>query len=185
MPEVIKTAREFVAEIPEERFFIDQFSNPLNPETHRLETAREILWQMERTGNGKIDAFVMGVGTGGTITGVGKEIKKVFKDSEVVAVEPHYSAVLSGRKAKNHSISGIGVGFIPDVLDTKCYDRIITVTDDEARQGIAKLARKNGIFAGPSSGANYFAAMKTAKELGSGKQIVTIVCDAGDRYREI
>ncbi len=185
MTEVIRTAREFVRKMPDKRFFIDQFSNLLNPQTHRLETAREILSQMELAGKAEINAFVMGVGTGGTITGVGREIRKAFPHSEVVAVEPHSSAVLSGKKTGKHSISGIGVGFIPDVLDTECYGRVITVTEEQARQGVMELARNNGIFAGLSSGANYFASMKTAEKLGPGKRTVTIVCDSGDRYPEV
>ena len=185
MPEAIKTAREFVAEKPHKRFFIDQFSNPANPETHKLETASEILRQMGQTGNGRIDAFIMGVGTGGTITGVGTEIKKAFPYLEVAAVEPESCAVLSGGKAGKHSISGIGTGFVPDVLDTDCYDRIITVTDDEAREGVVELARNNGLFTGLSSGANYFAAMKLAKKLGTGRRAVTIACDSGDCYKTV
>lgn len=182
MQGAIKRARAFAEEDPDGRFFTNQFSNPLNPETHRRETAREIITQMEKTGAPKIDAFIMGVGTGGTVTGVGGEIKKIFSNAEIVAVEPTSSAVLSGGKAGKHSISGIGVGFVPDTLDAKSYDRVITVTDDEALNGIAELARNNGLFAGISSGANYTAAMKVALELGADRRAVTIVCDSGDRY---
>ncbi|MCY4046763.1 MAG: cysteine synthase family protein [Candidatus Dadabacteria bacterium] len=171
-------AKRFVSEMPEARFLVDQFSNPLNPETHERETAREITGQMR----GGIDAFVMGVGTGGTITGIGREITKQFPDAKIVAVEPDASAVLSGGKAGKHSISGIGAGFIPDVLDTGVYDSIVTVTDEEARRGTERLARENGLLAGPSSGANYIAAQKVARELGPSAQVVTIVCDSGDRY---
>ncbi|WP_462137409.1 PLP-dependent cysteine synthase family protein [Candidatus Mycalebacterium sp.] len=178
----VKRARAFAEENPDTHFFTDQFSNPLNPETHRRETAREIITQMKKTDAPEIDAFIMGVGTGGTITGVGTEIKKNFPDTEIVAVEPALSAVLSGGKAGKHSIPGIGVGFVPDVLDTNSYDRVITVTEDEARSGVAELARNNGLFAGMSSGANYTAAMKVALELGAGKRAVTIICDSGDRY---
>ncbi len=182
MSGAIKRAKEFVAQMPDRRFFVDQFSNPLNPRTHGKTTAREIIAQVEKTGNGKIDAFVMGVGTGGTITGVGAEIKKKFPSAEVVAVEPAGSAVLSGGKPGKHAISGIGVGFVPAVLDTKVYDRVITVTDKEASDGVAELARNNGLLAGLSSGANYAAALKNAEKLGSGKLTVTLVCDSGDRY---
>ncbi len=178
----IARAGEFAAQKPRERFFVDQFSNPLNPETHRKTTAREIVSLMEKTGNGKIDAFIMGVGTGGTITGVGLETKKIFPDAEVVAVEPASSAVLSGGKPGGHAISGIGTGFIPDVLDTGVYDTIVAVTDDEARDGVRELARRNGLLAGISSGANYVAAVQTAKKLGPGKRTVTLACDSGDRY---
>lgn len=181
IPGAIKRARDFAGSMPGERFFLDQFSNPLNPATHRETTAREIIAQIEKTGSGGIDAFIMGVGTGGTITGVGLEIKKMFPGAQVVAVEPASCAVLSGGKAGGHAISGIGAGFVPEILDTGVYDSIIKVTDDEAGDGVRELARNNGIFAGLSSGANYIAAVQTARRLGPGKRAVTLICDSGDR----
>ncbi len=178
----IRRAGKFAAEMPDERFFANQFSNPLNPATHRTQTAREIIAQAKQKDTGAIDAFIMGVGTGGTITGVGLEIKNVFPNAEVVAVEPESSAVLSGGKPGKHSISGIGTGFIPDILDTGAYNRVVTVTDGEALKGVSELALNNGIFAGISSGANYVAALKMAEELGPEKQVFTIACDSGNRY---
>ena len=176
VPGAVSRAGEFAAG-DKTRLFTDQFSNPLNPRTHALETAREIIEQMEI-----IDAFVMGVGTGGTITGAGREIKKRFPGARVVAVEPAASAVLSGGKPGTHSISGIGTGFVPEVLDTDVYDEVRVITDKEAWSAARKLARANGLLAGPSSGANYAAAMAVAREMGRGARVVTIVCDSGDRY---
>ncbi len=185
IPGAIKRAREFVSEKPKLRFLTNQFSNPLNPETHASITAREIIFQAEKTGDPKIDGFVMGVGTGGTVTGVGAEIKKLFPSALVAAVEPANSAVLSGGKAGKHSISGIGAGFVPGVLDSSVYDSVITVTDEDALSGVRELARENGLFTGLSSGANYVAALKVAREIGAGGKVITIVCDSGDRYFEL
>ncbi len=155
----------------------NQFENPANPETHRKTTAKEILENFDR-----IDAFVAGVGTGGTITGVGEVLKEKINDVRIVAVEPKDSAVLSGGKPGAHKIQGIGAGFIPKVLNKDIIDEIITVSNEDAFQTARDLARKEGIFCGISSGANVFAAIKVAKELGKGKTVVVILPDTGERY---
>ncbi len=162
-------------------FMPDQFSNPANPEIHRRTTAIEILEDME----GSIDAFVVGVGTGGTITGVGEVLKSKNPKVQVVAVEPTASAVLSGGEPGPHKIQGIGAGFIPKVLNRAIIDRIITVTDDEAYRTAKLLAQKEGLLVGISAGANVLAAQKVAKALGPGKQVVTMLPDTGERYISI
>ncbi len=159
----------------------DQFSNPANPEIHRRTTALEIWDAME----GKIDAFVAAVGTGGTITGVGEVLKSRRPEVQVVAVEPTASAVLSGQEPGPHKIQGIGAGFIPKVLNRSLLDRIITVTDDEAYRMAKLLAKEEGLLVGISSGANVLAAQKVAKALGPGKQVVTVLPDTGERYLSI
>jgi len=159
-------------------FMPQQFRNPSNPQVHRTTTAREIIEQTA----GEIDAFVAGVGTGGTITGIGEELKKLNKDIVVVAVEPASSPVLSGGKPGPHKIQGIGAGFIPEVLNRKVIDKIITVSDNEAYEASKKVATSEGIFAGISSGAALFASLKVAHELGTGKKVVTIFPDSGERY---
>jgi cysteine synthase A len=159
-------------------FMPQQFSNPANPEVHRRTTALEIL---EALGAG-IDAFVAGVGTGGTITGVGEVLKSKNPGITIVAVEPAASAVLSGSRAGPHKIQGIGAGFIPKVLNRAVIDRIITVKDDEAFRFSRKLAEEEGLFVGISSGAAVWAALKLAAELGPGKKVVTVFPDTGERY---
>ena len=158
-------------------FLIHQFTNPANPATHQRTTGPEIYRQL----NGKVDAFVTGVGTGGTITGVGHYLRQQNKDIRIVAVEPEASAVLSGDSAGPHLIQGIGAGFIPKVLDTTIYNDIIKVNNDDAIATTTALA-KQGVFCGISSGANLFAAQQIAAQLGSGKQVVTTICDTGERY---
>lgn len=155
-----------------------QFSNPANPEVHRRTTAAEI-W--EQTG-GRIDAFVAGVGTGGTITGVGQVLKQRIPNVVVVAVEPAASPVLSGGSHSPHRIQGIGPGFIPDILDRSVIDRIITVSNEDAAAMSRLLARKEGIIAGISSGAALVAARQVAQELGRGQRVVTVAPDTGERY---
>jgi cysteine synthase A len=155
-----------------------QFSNPANPEIHRRTTAREIL---EDTG-GKLDAFVGGVGTGGTITGVGEVLKEKIPWVRIVAVEPARSPVLSGGKPGPHGIPGIGAGFIPAVLNLEIIDEIITVTDEDARETMLRLIREEGILAGVSSGAAMWAALQVAKRLGPGKRVVVVLPDTGERY---
>ncbi len=177
MTGAVNKAREIVGD-HEDYFMPQQFENPANPEIHRRTTAREILDQLD----GAIDAFVAGVGTGGTLTGVGEVLKKHIPFVKVVAVEPADSPVLSGGKPGSHSIQGIGAGFVPDVLNRDVIDRIIAVTNDDAAETARRLAREEAIFAGISSGANAFAALQVAHELGPGKNVVTVMCDTGERY---
>ncbi len=176
----IKEAESILAQNPS-YFMPDQFSNPANPAMHRMTTAVEIWDALD----GRIDAFVAAVGTGGTITGCGEVFKERNPAIQVIAVEPATSAVLSGREPGPHKIQGIGAGFIPKVLNRKILDRVITVTDDEAYQTTKLLAKKEGLLVGISSGANVFAAQKVADELGPGKNVVTILCDTGERYISI
>jgi len=159
----------------------DQFSNPANPEMHRKTTAVEIWEAMD----GRVDAFVAGVGTGGTITGVGEVLKSRLPQVQIVAVEPAASAVLSGNEPGPHKIQGIGAGFIPKVLNRSLIDSIITVTDEEAYRTAKALAREEGLLVGISSGANVLAAQKVAKALGPGKNVVTVLPDTGERYISI
>ncbi len=176
----IKEAESIVAQNPS-YFMPDQFSNPANPAMHRMTTGPEILEAL----NGKVDAFVAAVGTGGTITGCGEVIKERNPQAKVIAVEPAGSPVLSGGEPGPHKIQGIGAGFVPKVLNRKILEGVITVTDDEAYQTTKLLAKKEGLLVGISSGANVFAAQKVAEELGSGKNVVTILCDTGERYISI
>jgi cysteine synthase A len=177
----MKGSVEKAEEIKNEKGYFQpgQFTNPANPEAHRKTTAREILKQVP-----DIDAFVAGVGTGGTITGVGEVLKKEINDRKVlvVAVEPEDSPVLSGGKPGPHKIQGIGANFIPAVLNTKIIDRIIKVKNEDAFATSRRLAREEGIFVGPSSGAALWAALKIARELAEEKKIVVILPDTGERY---
>lgn len=159
-------------------FMPQQFNNPANPDAHRKTTAVEIL---EALGD-KTDAFVAGVGTGGTITGVGEILKSKNPKIKIIAVEPASSPVLSGGKPGPHKIQGIGAGFVPKVLNREIIDQIITVQDDEAFRFSRQLAEEEGLFVGISSGAAAFAALKVAKELGKGKTVVTVFPDTGERY---
>lgn len=156
-----------------------QFKNPANPEIHRKTTGPEILDAMKGL---TIDAFVAGVGTGGTITGVGDTLKKANPQVLIVAVEPADSAVLSGGAPGPHKIQGIGAGFIPDVLDTGVYGEVVKVGNDEACETTRSLALKTGLLVGISSGAAMAAAMQIAKKLGAGKNVVVILPDTGERY---
>lgn len=162
-------------------FMPDQFSNPANPAMHKQTTAPEI-WEAL---DGKIDAFVAAVGTGGTITGCGEVFKERNPSIQVIAVEPAGSPVLSGGEPGPHKIQGIGAGFIPQVLNRKILDRVIKVTDDEAYQTAKQLSKMEGLLVGISAGANVFAAQQVAEELGPGKNVVTVLCDTGERYISI
>ena len=155
-----------------------QFENPANPEVHRRTTAVEII---DCLGN-KIDGFVAGVGTGGTVTGVGEGLRSSNSDIWIAAVEPAASPILSGGEPGPHKIAGIGAGFYPGVLNTKIYDEVIQVTDDDAAATSRQIAREEGILAGISSGAAAWAALKVAGRLGKDKKVVVIFPDQGDRY---
>jgi cysteine synthase A len=172
----IRKAEEILAAHPD-YFMPQQFVNPANPEMHRRTTAQEILEQMPR-----LDAFVSGVGTGGTITGVGEVLKQKRPDTRVVAVEPSASPVISGGKPGYHKIQGIGAGFIPENLNLKIVDEVMTVSDQDAAQMTRRLAREEGMLLGISSGANCWAALELAKRLGPGKIVLTVFCDTGERY---
>ncbi|MBK8276931.1 MAG: cysteine synthase A [Nitrospira sp.] len=176
----IKEAESILAQNPS-YFMPDQFSNPANPAMHKMTTAVEI-WDAL---GGKIDAFVAAVGTGGTITGCGESFKEKNPQVKIIAVEPATSPVLSGGDPGPHKIQGIGAGFVPKVLNRKILDRVVTVTDDEAYQTAKQLSKKEGLLVGISAGANVFAAQKIAEELGPGKNVVTILCDTGERYISI
>ena len=155
-----------------------QFKNPANPAAHRETTAREILKQI-----GDIDAFVAGVGTGGSISGIGEVLKKELGEYvRIVAVEPARSPVLSGGKAGKHEIQGIGAGFVPDVLNRDVIDEIVRVSDEDAYETTRNIIRSEGILCGISSGANFFAADKVARRLGKGRKVVTLFPDSGERY---
>lgn len=176
----IREAESLLAQNPS-YFMPDQFSNPANPAMHKMTTAPEIWDALD----GKIDAFVAAVGTGGTITGCGEVFKGRNPNVKIVAVEPAGSPVLSGGDPGPHKIQGIGAGFIPKVLNRKIIDTVLTVTDDEAYQTAKLLSKQEGLLVGISAGANVFAAQKIAEELGPGKNVVTILCDTGERYISI
>jgi cysteine synthase A len=159
-------------------FMPQQFMNAMNPEIHRRTTAREIL---EAT-DGQIDAFVAGVGTGGTITGVGEVLKAFRRDIRIVAVEPKRAAVLSGGRPSPHAIQGIGAGFVPGVLNRSVIDRVLTIADEEAITMTKNLIRQEGLLVGISAGANVQGAITIARELGPGHTVVTILPDTGERY---
>ncbi len=178
MKGAIAKAKDLVAEIPN-AFIPSQFTNPANPECHKLTTAPEI-WAAT---DGKIDIFVAGVGTGGTLSGVGEFLKEKNPSIKVVAVEPDSSPVLSEGKAGPHKIQGIGAGFIPDTLNTKIFDEVFRVTNEEAFQTTQEIARTEGLLVGFSSGAALFAAKNIAARAENiGKTVVAILPDTGERY---
>jgi cysteine synthase A len=158
---------------------LQQFQNPANPEIHRRTTGPEIIDQMDGL---SIDGFVAGVGTGGTITGVGSVLREHNPDVKIIAVEPDKSAVLSGEPPGPHKIQGIGAGFIPAVLDTNIYDRVARIQDEDAYRMRQRLAHEEGLLVGISAGAAMVAALELARELGPGKNVVTVLCDTGERY---
>lgn len=159
-------------------FVPQQFNNFANPEVHKNTTAKEIVEQV----GGQLDAFIAGIGTGGTITGVGQVLREEIPGVKVYAVEPSDSPVLSGGKPGPHKIQGIGAGFVPKVLNTDVYDEIIQVSTEQAYEAARNTASKEGILAGVSGGAAIYSALKLAKELGKGKKVLAIIPDNGERY---
>lgn len=156
-----------------------QFENEANPLVHEKTTGPEI---HQAFGVNGLDAFVAGIGTGGTITGAGRELKRVYPKIELVGVEPAESAILEGKEAGPHKIQGIGTGFVPKTLDTSVYNKVLSVTGDEAMETAREVGRKEEILVGISSGAAIAAALKVAKELGKGKKVLAVVPDNGERY---
>lgn len=180
MSGAVNKARELLESTPG-AFMPQQFENPANPEIHRRATAREIIAATE----GKLDAFVAGIGTGGTLTGVGEVLRREGIPAKIIAVEPEASPLLSEGTVGRHMIQGIGANFVPAVLNREVIDRIITVPDNDAFRTSRQLAQKEGLFVGVSSGAACFAALQVAKELGEGKRVVVVLPDLGDRYASL
>ena len=178
-PDGMKGAIAKASEVSEEKgwFMPQQFNNMANPEVHRLTTGPEIVEAMDQ-----LDAFISGIGTGGTITGAGEVLKKNFPGIEIVAVEPKDSPILSGGQPGPHKIQGIGAGFIPEILDTEIYDSIIQVSNEDAYEVARKVAREEGILGGVSSGAAIYAALEVARRLGKGKKVLAILPSNGERY---
>jgi cysteine synthase A len=174
----VERAQAIVRENPN-AFMPQQFNNPANPEAHRRTTAPEILAQL---GTRAPDAFVHGVGTGGTITGVGQVLRAKHPGVRIVAVEPEKSAVLSGGKPGEHRIDGIGAGFVPQILDRAVITDVRTISEADAQRTKLELARREGLLVGISAGASVKIALDVARELGPGKTVVTILCDTGERY---
>ena len=158
-----------------------QFQNPANPRAHRRTTGPEILAQVQRLGR-RVDAFVAGVGTGGTISGVGQALREVFPQVRVIAVEPAASPVLSGGAPAPHRLQGIGAGFIPQNLDRSILSEVRTISDRDAYRAKVRLAREEGLLVGISAGAAVHVALQVSRELGPGSTVVTILCDTGERY---
>jgi cysteine synthase A len=178
MKGAVEAAEELAKKTPGS-FMPQQFNNPANPEIHKRTTAEEI-WQDT---DGKVDIFVASIGTGGTITGVGEFLKKKNRKIKIIAVEPEKSPLLSGGQAAPHKIQGIGANFIPAILNTKLFDEIITVKEEDAGAAARAAAREEGLLVGISAGANLWAALEVAKRPeNEGKTIVTIMCDTGERY---
>jgi cysteine synthase A len=177
MKGAIERYKELAQENPD-AWLPNQFGNPHNVDAHREITGRSILEQI----NEKIDAFVAGVGTGGTLLGVAQALKKEMPDVKIVAVEPRESAVMSGEKAGMHEIQGIGEGFIPDLVCMHEIDQVIKVKSQDAKDFMKKLAHEEGLLVGISSGANVLAALQVSEEIGPGKTVATILPDSGERY---
>lgn len=180
MTGAVEAAAELVRKNPG-YFMPQQFENPANPEAHRCTTAREILVALD----GRVDAFVAGVGTGGTITGVGRVLKKELVDCLVVAVEPAASPLLSGGRARPHGIQGIGASFVPDVFDRRVVDELVTVEDKDAIEMALRLTREEGLLVGISAGANVCVARDIARRLGPNRTVVTVLPDTGERYLSV
>ena len=181
MKGAVEEAVRIVDSEPARHFMPRQFDNPANPEIHRKTTAEEIL----NATDGKVDAFVSGVGTGGTVTGVGEVLKTLNSEVLIVAVEPEKSNVLAGGAAGRHEIQGIGAGFIPSVLNMEVLDRIVAVSEEDAFEMARRLAKEEGMLVGVSAGANVWASLQVAKELGPGKRVVTVICDSAERYYSV
>lgn len=177
MKGAISKAQEIVSTTPN-AFMPQQFANPANPQIHRETTAEEI-WEAL---DGKVDAFISGVGTGGTVTGCGEIFKKRNPNCKIVAVEPKNSPVLSGGAPGKHKIQGIGAGFVPEILNRGVIDEVIQVEDMAAWDTALELAKREGILSGVSTGAIFWAAFQVAKKLGPGKNVVAVICDTGERY---
>lgn len=177
MKGAIEKATELQSEL-ENVFIPQQFSNKANPLKHYETTANEIINDLD----GKLDLFVAGVGTGGTISGIGKRLKEFNEDIEVVAVEPSASPVISGGEAGPHKIQGIGAGFIPEIYEKRVVDRVMTIENEEAFEMVKTIAEKEGLLLGVSSGANILAALRLSKELGKGKTVVTVAPDGVEKY---
>ncbi len=179
MTGAVYAAQELVGQ--PEHIMLQQFENPANPEIHRQTTAKEILEATE----GRIDAFVAGVGTGGTITGVGEVLRQKLPDLNITAVEPERSPVLAGGRAGVHAIQGIGASFVPGILNREIYNDIIAISDQDAIDMSRRLCAEEGLLVGISAGANVVASIQVAKQLGGGKRVVTVLCDTGERYLQM
>lgn len=179
-PEGMKGAVNKATELAKENgyFMPQQFENGANPEVHKLTTGPEIVEQM----GDQLDAFIAGIGTGGTITGAGQVLKEQYPGIKIYAVEPKDSPILSGGKPGPHKIQGIGANFVPEVLDTQIYDEVIQISTEEAFEAARNVARHEGILGGISAGAAIAAAIQVAKKLGKGKKVLAIVPDNGERY---
>ncbi|MCD8895626.1 cysteine synthase A [Mammaliicoccus sciuri] len=179
--EGMKGAIKKAKELKEEKGYFEpqQFENPANPKVHELTTGPELVEQFEGV---QIDAFLAGVGTGGTLSGAGKVLKEKYPNIQVVAIEPEASPILSGGSPGPHKLQGLGAGFVPDTLNTDVYDDVIKVGNEEAMEMSRKVAKEEGILGGISSGAAIVAALKKAKELGEGKTVVTVLPSNGERY---
>jgi cysteine synthase len=180
MDGAVERARALVRETPG-AFMPSQFENPANPQVHQETTAQELI-RAVRADGGRVDAVVLGVGTGGSLTGIGRVIRQTFPSAKLVAVEPERSPVLSGGSPRVHRIQGIGAGFIPPILDRSFIDRVETVSDEDSWRMKERLGHEEGLLVGISSGANVHVALRLARELGAEGRIYTLLCDTGERY---
>jgi cysteine synthase A len=180
MKGAIRRAEEIKAANPS-YFMPQQFNNQANVKVHRETTGPEIVEAINSL-DGKLDGFVSGIGTGGTITGAGEVLRKSFPNIKIFAIEPSASPILSGGKPGPHKIQGLGAGFVPEILNTSIYDEVVTIDNDEAFETSRRVAREEGILGGISSGAAIAAALKVAKQLGAGKRVVAVLPDNGERY---